>query len=362
MIEKGKISSSQFAILVTMFTIGSAAMLIPTLLTLEIKQDAWIGAVFGVIFGLLFVSLYSSLGKKNGEYTLVESCEKLLGKWIGKPLSFLYIFYFLSLTAALLRQLGDFMTTQIMPNTPLQAIILLATAVMIYGTRLGLESLARTAQLIFPWLILFFILIIIATMPNIDWQKIQPVYEHGTLSIMRAGYIFLGIPFLDFVIFLMIFPYVNDQSAAKKAFLTGTVVGGLIIVIITALSILIFGHYLTSVNFFAPYVLAKKITIGNFPARIEAVFGGIWLIGTIIKITVCFYASVLGFAQCLHFRDYRFLIMPFAIIAVVLSILMFPNIVFFYYVALNIWTSYSLVFGVFLPFLLLIISIFRKRV
>nr|WP_051029607.1 GerAB/ArcD/ProY family transporter [Brevibacillus massiliensis] len=150
MVKNIKISARQFFVLVAFYSIGTSILIIPGPLAEMVKQDAWIAGIAGVGISLLLVWLYSSLGSRLPELTLVEMCEKILGKWLGKAVSATFVFFALIEAAELLYFLGDFLTTQIMPRTPPEAINILVFTVVILAVRLGLEPLARTAEIFFP--------------------------------------------------------------------------------------------------------------------------------------------------------------------------------------------------------------------
>jgi spore germination protein KB len=147
MVKNIKISARQFFVLVAFYSIGTSILIIPGPLAEMVKQDAWIAGIAGVGISLLLVWLYSSLGSRLPELTLVEMCEKILGKWLGKAVSATFVFFALIEAAELLYFLGDFLTTQIMPRTPPEAINILVFTVVILAVRLGLEPLARTAEI-----------------------------------------------------------------------------------------------------------------------------------------------------------------------------------------------------------------------
>ncbi|WP_255264031.1 GerAB/ArcD/ProY family transporter, partial [Peribacillus butanolivorans] len=155
--ENFKISARQFAILVILFSIGTTILVIPKSLAQEVKQDAWITAVIGIGIGLLLVAFYIAIGRMFPTMTLVEINETLLGKWLGKAVSLTFIFFALYSTATLLFFVGNFLTTEIMPDTPIEAIHILFTCILIMGIRLGLEPLARSAELLFPIFVFLFI-------------------------------------------------------------------------------------------------------------------------------------------------------------------------------------------------------------
>lgn len=67
------------------------------------------------------------------------------------------------------------------------------------------------------------------------------------------------------VVLLMIFPsVVNVQKSAQKGFYIGAIVGGIVLIIIIALSILVLGASNTSQRAFPSYALAQRISIGIF--------------------------------------------------------------------------------------------------
>ena len=57
MLENGKISLRQLGILVTLFTVGDAILVLPSVMALESKEDAWIAAILGTGIGLLVIYL-----------------------------------------------------------------------------------------------------------------------------------------------------------------------------------------------------------------------------------------------------------------------------------------------------------------
>lgn len=361
MLEKGKISAVQFTLLVILFTIGSSVLIIPAGLAVEAKQDAWITAFLSVGIGLLLVWLYIILGNRFPYMSLAEYSERILGKWLGKTISCFFFSFTLLLTSLVLRNIGDFLTTQNMPSTPIQAVHIIFLMIVMMGTRLGIESIGRAAQIFFPWVVLFFLVMVISISPLIKLENIQPIFEAGAKAIIRAAVPFIGTPFMELVTFLMILPYVNQTKKGKKAFMVGTLIGGIVLIMDVLLCILVLGFDTTARQAYPSYVLVKKISIIHILERIEAVMAGIWFISVFFKTTICFYVSVLGMVQTFELKDYRFLIFPLGIIVMILSIVSYPNTAYMISFVSKIWTPYALTYGLFLPLLLIVVSFLRKE-
>jgi spore germination protein KB len=361
MLDNGKINISQFTVFIIIFTLGGVILLTPSLLVADAKQDGWISGLLGLGIGLMLVWLYCELGSLYPQKTLVECIGEILYTWLAKIVSFLFLSYFFILAALTMRNLGDFMTTQVMPNTPIQAILIIFVSMVIMGTRLGIETLIRTTETFFPWVILLLVLLFIMLSPQIQLEKMQPVFEQGMKPILLSTFPFLGLPFLQLEAIIMIFPHINQPNKIKKAFLVGVLIGGIILVLITLYSILIIGQGLTGMSIYPSYVLAKKIDISHFVQRIEALVAFIWIITVFVKVTFLFYATAIGSAQILKLKDFRFLTYPLGILLVLLSIVVSPNIAHNKTLFAKIWTPYSFTFGLFFPLLLLGVAKLKGR-
>lgn len=361
MSEDEKISARQFMIFVMMFTIGGAILRTPSLLATEAKQDAWIAAILGLCLSLLLIWLYNSLGSRFPNMTLVEYSEEVLGIWGGKIVSVLFLSYFFLHAAILLREIGNFMTTQVMPETPMTAFLVIFLLIVIAGTRIGIEPLARAAEIFLPWVFMLLFTTAVLVVPKIKVENIQPIFEQGLKSLPAATYPFVGLAFLELFILLMVFPSVNRREKAKRAYYLGTFIGGLILVIIILLSILVIGPVQAEKQIYPSFILAKKINVGDFFQRLEVIIAGSWFITIFFKLTICFYATALGISQILHLRDYRFVTFPLGLILLPLSKIVSKNMVYHKWVGAYIWPTYSLIFGLLLPLLLLAVAIIRKK-
>ncbi|MEW9674213.1 endospore germination permease [Ammoniphilus sp. 3BR4] len=359
--ENGKIAPRQFMILVILFTIGSSILLLPKFIAAEAKQDAWMTAMILAGVGLLLAWLYNTLSSLFPNMTLVEYSQEILGKWMGKITSFLFFTYTFLLCAMLLRQISNFFTSTIMPETPIESIHILFLSIVIMGVRYGLENMARTSEIFFPWVFILFLLIVLFLTPHVEFQKIQPVLAKGANPILHAAFMLMGFPFLELVLFLMILPYVNQIKEAGRSFLAGTLIGGIVIVSITLLAVLVLGAEETANEHFPSYTLAQKIDIANFIQRVEAIMAGLWIITIFFKLQICYYVSALVLAQTLEMHDYRPLTLPMAVILVVLALVIAPDMSYFINFVATIWTPYSLVFGLFMPLFLLVIAKIKQK-
>jgi spore germination protein KB len=361
MLEENKISARQLTILTALFIIGGSVLVMPSQLATEAKQDAWMAALAAMVIGIMFLPLYIALGKRLQGRSLIGYMEIVLGKALGKTVAFVFITAFMfAITGQLLRTMGDFIITQMMPETPIEAIFILFSVIIVMATRLGLEPLARSAEIFFPVIVLLFFVLVIFLIPEIHPDYLKPVLEEGVGRVLAVSYLTIGFPFLEVVIFLMFYPQINRPDRVGKALFWGVLIGGGFLAIMTFLSIAVIGADLTTRNIYPSYALTKKISVGHFLERIESLMAVMWFLTGFYRTTILFYASVAGLAQVLSFKNYQFLSLPLGMIMVVFALVVRPSSAYAFQ-SIPAWASYVLIFNVLLPLLLLGLSAVRKK-
>ncbi|NOU91869.1 GerAB/ArcD/ProY family transporter [Paenibacillus sp. LMG 31456] len=352
--KAGIISKRSFVILVTFFMIGTSILITPSGLAFEAKQDAWLACIVGIGFNLLNAVLYVMLGQRLGGQTLVQYCETTLGKWFGKVVSLSFMLFFYLLASLMIGDLGYFVTSQIMQETPMEVLQMLFMLVVVMTVRSGLIVYTRAAEVFFPWLIILFLLLILPLIPKFDITNFLPVMEFGLKPIVRGGVTFWGLQ--ELIVLLMFYPFVSQTKGRKNGFAAGILIGGAALFITTVGSIAVLGPTLTTNQLFPAYTLAKNISIGHFLERVEGIMISIWVLSIFIKIVLTFHASIISFVQIMNIKDEKPLIVPMALGLIVLSLMCYPNTIYINdYLSKN-WSPFALIFSVILPLLLLGVS------
>jgi len=362
MMQNVKIDSNQFLVLVIFFTIGTGILEVPSVLAAETKQDAWITAIIGTVIGFLVIWFFTTLGLWFPQLSYVQINELVYGKWIGKAVSVLFVIMSFIYSSTLLFQSGNFLNTHIMPNTPMSALNILMAGVLVMGVYLGLETIARSAEIFGAIFFITFIVFIALILPDIQLDNIKPVFEAETKTMIKSSIFLVLMSSGNAIVLLMIFPaFVNDIKQAKKSFLLGNLIGGLIIILITFFCVSALGAAKTANEIYPTYELAKRISVGNFIERIEEIMALLWILSLYFKLILYFYATILAIAQILNLKDYRPLIMPLGIIATVLSLVVYPDIIYKQEWDNTTGNSLTLVVGIILPLLLAIVYGIRRK-
>jgi spore germination protein KB len=359
--QKVIISGSQFAVLVLLNTIGSTILIVPAGLASEAKQDAWIPAVLGVGMGLLVISLYNALGNMYSQMTLVEYCKTILGKWTGTTVSIGFIYFSFIGATTLVWLMGNFLVTQIMPESPTITLHTFFVLIVIMGVRLGLETIARSAEIFLPWVGLFFLLLVLLPIPDSNLENIQPMFDSEAKPIMRGALSFLSVATLPLIIFHMIVPNGKRSKDTNKAFYLGSMIGGIVLITITILTVLVLGPGLTARNLYPSFALAKKVGIKGILERIEVIMAILWFITIYYKTTIYCYASIKGLAQLLSLKDYRILTMPFGMLLLAISLIVYPNVIYEAEWDVRTWIPFAATYGLILPIIIYIVAFLKNR-
>ncbi|MGY4795975.1 GerAB/ArcD/ProY family transporter [Lysinibacillus fusiformis] len=360
--EKEIISSRQFTIVTFLYSIGTAILIIPSSITGAAKQDAWVAASIGVVLSLLVIKLFLTLANQTPSLNFIEANEKILGRFFGKITAICFLILTFFSTGELLYFIGIFMKTEVMPETPTLAFALLFSIIIMYAAYLGIETFARSAEILFPLFIFIFIFFVVCITPQITFENIQPLLEATKTSMFYSIARFMSIFSFPLIVLLMLYPAgVNVQPSAQKGLYIGTILGGVVLITLIVLSILVLGPENTASRTFPSYALAQRISIGNFLQRIEIIMAFMWISSIYIRTFMYFYTTVVGLAQILKIKDHRPLILPMGIIMIGLSQIVHPDIVHSTNYNNEIWPIFSFIFTILLPILLLIVAVIRNR-
>lgn len=360
--QTDKVTPFQFLVLVIFFTIGSSILYIPSTLTIAVKQDAWIAAIVGILLGLLVVWFFTTISLWFPKLTYTEINEKIFGKFIGKLISSLFVVMAILYASALIAQSSIFLITQMYPETPITVINLLMVIIVLMAVRLGIQTIARSAEIfIFFYFFLFFILVVTIS-PQIKIENLEPIFQTNISSLLSSSFKLTAVSTINSIALFMIFPaFVSDIKKCRKNFYIGTLVGGAVIVIVTMLCIFVLGSNTTARQVYPSYTLAKVINVGDFITRVEALMAILWTLALFFKATLYFYAGVFGLSKILNIKEYRVLTIPVGAIVLFISIIIFPNILYQSVFNENNAIATTIVIGLLFPLLASVVFLIRKK-
>lgn len=358
-----RINTKQMAVLLIFFTIGDMLLFLPSNMASISHQDAWISALIGLVVGVVMAWFIYEFSQCFKGQNLVQIYRQVLGKWLGTAVSLLYLLAMFNNGVTQIREIGDLVTTQMMTETPMRAICLLMVIVLVVAIRSGLESIARTAEAFLLVFIIMFAATIILLIPDAKWSKLTPVLEAGTPELIQSALYFASFPFCELFVMWMILPQVTPNKHERRDFILATTTAGLAIFSIVIISLLVLGSYLTEHQMYSTYTLAKKISVGHFLERVEAIFAVTWLLSTYFRMVIYVYAFIKGVAELLQLKDYRRLTIPLGLLAYGYALILAPNVIFFNSTN-SYWVTWDLTYVTVIPTIVYLIhrwKLLRKK-
>ncbi|NCU32358.1 MAG: spore gernimation protein, partial [Candidatus Moranbacteria bacterium] len=204
---KNMISSRQMMFSVGTFIMASS-LLIKSLYS-YLKQEAWIGVVLGFLISLPVIWIYQALAKRFPSKSLIEINDAVFGRIVGKVVSVLYTFFFLSLTCLNTRELGDFVKSVILYKTPKVIIIIMFIFVCAFAIQKGIRNLTRCSAIFVIVTIasvLFYFLLLIN---EIKLQNLLPMVTMPIENYLIGTHLVTALPLCEIFVFFMLLPYMQ---------------------------------------------------------------------------------------------------------------------------------------------------------
>lgn len=343
------------------FVCGESTIIISSSAASLAKQDAWISALVSTLIGLLVIWINTYLGGLFPDKTYIEVIQLLFGKWFGGFIAANFILMCFIGAPQLVWYVGDFFTTQFMPETPHSSIDLLFSIAVVIALLYGIEAIARASEIFYYGIVAMFILAMLLVAPNIHINNILPVFENGAVPVLKGSLVLLSFTALPSIILNMVYPVnMKDIKDAKKAMFSGYIAGMIITFISIIMCNLVLGTTITSNSRFPVFLLTKEINVGIIFSRLEALIVFVWLLTIYNNAVFFFYAGTLGLAQLLNLRDHKKIILPLGLIMVVFSDFIYTNVIYELNWDTEVWLPYIFSLGFILPIMLILVFYIKK--
>lgn len=323
MIEKGKISALQSAMMIYLAIIPTAILTTPSITYKYAKQDLWISPVWA-FSGLITVYIAFRLHNMYPGQNIVQASERIVGRVPGKMIGFIMLFFYLYLNGIVVREYGEFLVGAFLHLTPLIVVLGSMVLVCVLAVRGGVEIVGRFAQLFLPAFVALFLLIIIPIIPDLNPSNMLPFMAGGIMpSIKGAGV--LQVWYSEFITVSFLLPFVTDRENAAKSMLISLIAVILTLVISNLATLMLLGE-MTGNYTYPLLILARYISLAEFFTHLESLYMAIWVLGAFVKICVFFYVTVLGTAQWMGLSDYRSIVLPLGFLLILFSVWVAPNL------------------------------------
>lgn len=286
-----RISSRQMVCLLVLYLFGNSALFG---VNGTAGRDSWISLLLAGVCAWLVTMLYARLHKLGGGRDFFETLELLFGRWVGRALTVLIIWYALHLAALLMRTLTEFGKTSSIVNPPYYLILILFTFAGVYLLRGGESVLGRWAFLSFVLVLGISVFTFVASIKNMQPLNLFPVLRRPVGEVLRGGAQYLAFPFLECVVFLPLLAQYGKEYNAARIFRWGIIWATGILLSILLCNLMLLGEPMLKQLYFPTYSAAKLINVGSFFTRVEETVSVFMLLSSITKYTVCLLVAAKG--------------------------------------------------------------------
>ncbi len=332
------------------FALGTAA---------AAKQDIWLAIIIAILFSLIAVVIYAAILTEFPGKNLFEILEYVFGSVIGKVISVLYIWYFFHLAALVLTNFGQFVNKLGMTDTPKLVIECFFMFIVVLGVRQGIELLGKCSIVFLIMLLVTEFVSITFKIPIINLNHLKPFLYDGLKPVMNSAFSTFSFPFAETIVFMVVFNGLRNKKSYYRVYIIGILIGGLAVLAASVFEMMVLGKVEYLKTYFPTYVAIGRIKFPGFIERIEASISVAILLGGFLKISICLLACCKGISNLFNINDYRFLVTIIAILAIILSSIVYENTMEMVEWAVNVYSYYALVFQVILPIIIFIIMKIR---
>jgi spore germination protein KB len=306
-------------ILVVIMSTG--VLFVPGITVDKAEQSAWISVMLSLPAGLMALGLTNALGKRFPRQTLAQYAGLLAGKVLGKLTGLGFLMFLLTVSVVIITEFSGYINNNLMPETPKFVLNGLLSLIAAYAAAKGIEVIARVIQFILPIFLFAIMAITLLSIIDINLGNLLPLMETDLIKVI-SGAIAPSTWMGQIVILAVLFPALNIQQEALRKGVSALSGAGILLMLLTIVTIGIFGSKLAGDLIFPFHALAKYVKFMTIE-RLEFLVIFIWVSGIVVKTAVFFYLESIIITQIFNIKSktiiFSFLIAGQTILATYLS-------------------------------------------
>ena len=154
-----------------------------------------------------------------------------------------------------------------------------------FAANKGIKSISFINLAIFPIILLSLIVILFSTFKDIVPQRIFPILGFGTYKTFVSGFsTIFTFGSIAYLYFLM--PLLKNPEDYKKTAVSSIIISGIYIFLSILCLIMVFPYAAFTDDTLSMYLLTRRITLGKFFQRIDAIFILIWILSILVFLSM----------------------------------------------------------------------------
>lgn len=354
-----QINGRQLTYIITGGQVGTGVLALPSLLSQEAGQHAWMCILLGVLVPFINLLVIEKLGSRHSGLNMVGAFREILGKVGGTIAAVAFAGYLIASITVLVNAFARFIQVYMLPRTPLWVIIFLGMICVVYAGLKGGRVVGRINETLFFGLVLSMFFIVIPTYYNHEFTNLLPLGELNAAEMLRGTFLTMY-TFAGVEILLVLYSQVDKPEEVKGAALKGLGLSTATYFIITICCLLVFGPE-RIVHYTWPGVSILKAAQVPVVERFEFYFLAIWVGIVLRRAIIPVFAAALTLAQ-LFKREERSAPVVLAVGLIVFCGGLLAPSTAVNYILIKYFALAYLAMGFAFPLLLLLISWLRQGV
>lgn len=359
--EKEAISNKQFRDILICIMWPATINYGSGILAREVGRDMWISGIISIFTILIFVIINIYTGQNFPGKTVIEYSQKLLGRILGRVLGLVLTIYFFlvasSSASMYIHHLSDFL----LPQTPFLVVSTLHVAVICYLVWKGPEVIARTSVFAFGAAIIFYLLVFMASLPEIDINRVTPFFDSGVVHVFKASIKSDTFVSPSQMLIAMLLPMMSNQNRAFSTAATGLLIGGFFFIFYFVVELMVMGPQVVALARIASMDFVRSIQITEYLHRFESFMVALWYWSIMTQAGVMTFCSLEAFMQTTGIKKKSpFIVIVYGLIMIIVTYYIGHDKVLFLNLRENVWHYISLPVDFGLTLLLFLALVLRK--
>lgn len=350
-----RVTHRQMVLIIMLLSITGTLLQPHTQAIFYAEQHAYLCYVPVVL--IMFASM-CMLGRVQRRFPDKDLFESMVTRFpfLGRVAGFMYIAFFFFVFARDIRLTGDYVSITLLETTPISIIVLSLIVMAIFIVRGGLGSLIGMVELYVALFLLNSIIVPFMLIQQINLDNLKPYFDIDYAGVGRGSwYLF------SFYGEMIVLPFVvRGRDFKIKSIFSGTVITGLLTMLIVVETITAIGVPIASRLVYPSYELARQLQISDFLDRFDLALAAATLPCIITKIAFDLYFVCWGLKRMIPKVSGKVLTGPIALLGFVCAFWFFRNAI-----QLNRftreWTWIAIVFEVIFPIVFFLFLRPRKQ-
>jgi len=266
-------------------------------------HDAWISVIVAGIMAHLTMWIMIKTLKRYPSADLYGIHIDVLGKWLGRLVSLLFILYCVATATIILRNYIEVIQTWMFPeiSTSLFAgvFLFLALYTILGGIRV-IAGYTFLTVIVVIWLLLD----LYYPLQMAQWNHLQPVLE-ADFSKIWSGAMAMSLTIIGFEIIYILYPYIKNKKSVGASAQIGILLTNIIYLVLMVVALVFFSEGQLAKTIWATLNLKKMVYL-PFLERFEFVAISLWLFVIMPNIMLYSWAAIRGLKRNFNWSQRKF--------------------------------------------------------